>query len=264
MKNNLFRTGQKFVVVEPTTDSAYTAGSTGYMAFVEKQDNSFANVARVQAVIIRRGKGGKERIECLHLYFPIFRVDDKAFQKVMPEKGMRRGYVHPEIEGPAILNVMDLSDIEYLGWAIACIKAMRWMVEKCKHHQWPSSQQHIFNKLGRVAEYFNADPENLGKIKNQLASPDSRVGFLAELRPAFASLVRVNLSEAVLVAEMLHTAAEFLEFTNSGKFIPKDAKDKKNEFHFTDNNKMLKDNIQKHKKRLEQLTKLSKQRTKKF
>lgn len=254
MKNNLFRTGQKFTVVEPSEDSTYPVGSTGFMSFVERHDQSYMNLAQVRTVMVRRGKTGKERIEHPRMYFPIFPIDAEPFKKAMPDKGMRKGYVFVQPEEPNLADIMTLDDVDFLGWSISYVRMLRNAVENCKHHQWPGSKNHLFNKLMRANEYFDDDPE---AIKATLASVDSRNEFLAEVRPFTTSLVRVMINKAVARAEMLLTAAEFLDFTNSGEFIPKDAKDKKNEFHFTDDDKELKTNIKIQKKKLEHFKKLS-------
>ena len=52
-------------------------------------------------------------------------------------------------------------------------------------------------------------------------------------------------------AETLALAAEFIEFTNSGAFIPKDAEDKKNEYRFTEDDAELKENMKMYKKALD-------------
>ena len=111
-----------------------------------------------------------------------------------------------------------------------------------------------------MPEYFNEDPD---KWKDQLCQPDQRDEFLAAMRPMMSSLVRMTLQDAVARSEVLLTASEFLEFTNSGEFIPKDAKDKKNEFRFTEDDKSLGLMVKKHKKMRDHLTKLSKAKAKK-
>lgn len=254
MKHNLIETGRPFQVVEPTEDSTFGVGTTGFFSYVDKNDSSFINLAMVRTVIIRRGKGGKERMDIARMYFPIFPIEAKEFQKAMPDKGVRKAYVHIE-PGEKIGDAMMLPDIEYLGWATASVRRLKHMAEKCKHHQWPGSSKHIMNQFMRIHEYFEDDPS---RIKERMASQEKRVELLDVLRSMASSMTRMVLHQSVYRADLLLSAAEFLEFTNSGGFIPKDAKDKKNEYRFTEDDKSLQLLVKKHQKLHKHLSGLSK------
>lgn len=254
MKNNLFIPGTKFIVVDPTQDGTFNVGSTGFISYLEKIDGSFMNVAQCRAAMTRRGKGGKNRLSFCKIFVPIFPVIDEGFAKAMPTGGIRKYYLHIEQEVPPYTDVMGFSSIDFIGWAHAKTRMLKYMSEKCKHRKWPEKKGHPFNQMVRMHEYYEEDPE---RWDEKFADSDLREAFITKLRPAQASLVRILLKQAVLRSEILNSAAEFLEFTNSGAFIPKDAKDTKNEYRFTEDDKALKENVKKTKEALKKITKLS-------
>jgi hypothetical protein len=116
------------------------------------------------------------------------------------------------------------------------------MTEKCRHPKWPEQKNHPFNALMRMFEYFEDEPD---VYLSQFGNPDYRLSFLNALRPYAASMIRLLLNAEQTRLRALATAAEFIAFTNAGEFMKADEDKSKNEFHFTDDQKMLHEN-QKH------------------
>lgn len=267
MKNNLLRTGQKFKVIPPTNDTSFGPGSLGFMSYMEKLDGSFMNLAQMKATIIRRGKTGKARINFTRIYVPIFpltdaefKLDQKAFMKAMPDGGVRSPMLFIKKAMPAEFNVMEMSGLDFLGWAHSQVRCYRNMIETCKHSNWPESKSHPFNRMMTLSDRFEEDPEHF--LEN-LASEQPRLDFLEEFRKALAGITRVILQRQVQRAETLALAAEFLDFTNSGAFIPKDAEKKENEYRFTEDDKALKENMKSYKKLLEAAKEMADTKSKK-
>lgn len=258
MRNNLFATGHKFEVVDPTDDTTYTVGSQGFMSYIEKTDSSFMNVAQLRTIMIRRGKGGKDRLSSVRIYVPIFTIDSGPFDKAMPDKVARKHFLHIKSLQNYSGSVMSMPGIDFLAWALSYVKKIKNMAESCQHHNLSMEKTHPFSQINRLGDYFEQEPE---AYLEKYASEEFRNEFLGALRPFLSAMVRVQLNKAVQRAEMLVTAAEFLDFTNSGEFIPKDAKEQKNEYRFTEDEKSLKENIRNYKDLLKRVNKFSKEKS---
>jgi hypothetical protein len=259
LKNILFAAGAKFKVVSPSNDSTYGVGTLGFISYIESIDPSFMNVAMTYAIIIRRGKGGKHRLDYTKMYIPIFPIDHEGFAKAMPTGGVRRPYLTIERDMPKITNIMDLTDIEFLGWACSQARRLRFMSEQCRHFKWPSAKKHPINSKVRTNDYIEEDPP---AYLSQYTSSDYRTQFLDCLRPMLSTMIRVDLIHNMAHAEASATAAEFIQFTNAGGFLEdkkgkKDKKDQpKNEYRFTEDDKMLTDNFNHYSKELKQAKEL--------
>jgi hypothetical protein len=259
LKNALFTSGTKFKVVDPSKDSTYGVGTQGFISFIEGLDSSFMNVAMSKVVIIRRGKGGKNRLDFTKMYTPVFPIDHEGFDKAMPTTtgGIRRPYLTVERDMAEVVNVMDIPAIDFLGWACSQARRVRFMSEQCRHFKWPSTKKHPLNAMIRTIDYFEEDP--IAYI-DQFTSAEYRTQFLNSLRPMLSTMIRVDLIHNKTYAEALATAAEFLQFTNAGGFLDKESKGKKdqpkNEYRFTEDDKMLGETLSHHNKELKQAEKL--------
>jgi hypothetical protein len=255
MDHNMFELGTKFEVVEPTDDSTYGVGSTGFIFGSSKIDSSFMNVGVLSAIFIRRGKGGKERINNKKFYTPIFTIDNPGFCKIMPDKGVRKPFLYIKRVDPLPFDVMEASNIEFLGWSVAYVRHIQKMYESCKHSRWPENKSHIFNRLIKAPDYFEENPE---KWFEDFTAENARAEIIETIRMAVSSMVKVNLSFDKDRLNSVATAAEFLDFVNNGEFIPKDAENKENEYRFTEDEKSLKENIKFYKKLVEDIEKFIK------
>lgn len=245
LTNNLLGPGTMFKVTDKVKDSALPPGSLGFTCFVRKIDDSYQNLAIVSAIMIRKGKGGKDRIMTTTMAVPIFYVDHKGFNKLMPEDGTKKGYVHIEPAAPPAVNIMSLTPLEFLGFGVALSIRIKFMADQCRHKKWPEVKSHPVRAMLRVADHFEGDPE---KYLTTHAADEFRETFIKEAQRMTYSLVRMQIQLDKEHADTIVNAAEFLVFTNSGEFIPKESKEKENEYKFTEDDAMLKRTLTFHKK----------------
>jgi hypothetical protein len=208
----------------------------------------------------RRGKGGKPRLMTATLSIPIFHVDHKGFAKLMPSDGMRKYYVHVERHRPMAENILEMTDLDFLGYAVALSKRVKHMSDQCQHKKWPGAKSNPINVLKRLPDFFEEDPE---KYCEKYGNPDFRNTFVEEIRRLTSSLVRMHLQLDLTRAHAELNAAEFLLFTNKGEFIPKGAKDKENEYEFTKDNDLLTRTIKYHESLKKEIEKLHQSKKKK-
>lgn len=234
LQSNIFDSGTKFTISDKVKNSSHIPGSMGFIAHLSGLDDSYQNVANISAILIRKGKTGKERLEFCRLKIPIFVVDGENFAKILPTIESRRNFVHIDKETNQYVNLMETTSLDFIGWGTAMANKLKLMSSRCKHSKWPSSNKDPINKLLRLPEYFSEDPAiNLEFYTN----PEVRTIFLNEVRSLYYSMVRIHLDldESKVTCEI--NAAEFLEYTNKGKFLEK--KNAKNEYKFTKDNALL-------------------------
>jgi hypothetical protein len=243
--SRLLEPGTMFTVTDAVKDSIFPPGSLGFICHIKGVDDSYQNLARIFAVMIRKGKSGKDRVVHTSLFVPIFYVDHEGFNKLLPKEGDKKCYVHIDRELPLATDVMQLTPMAFLGHAVALSRWIKHMSDQCKHKKWPEGKSHPVNIVKRLPDIFEEDPDEfIGKY----TTDEFRVNFTEEARRMISSLVRMQIQLDMKRADTEVNAAEFLIFTNNGEFIPGDAKDKENEYKFTDDDSMLKRTLAYHKK----------------
>ena len=253
LQSCLFEAGAKFSVSEIVKDNTLGPGSLGFVSYVEGLDESYQNLAKVLVTIVRRGKSGKERLNVNTIYVPIFHFESENFAKLMPDS-TRKYYVHIEREIPSAYSVMDLSDVDFVGWASAMVLRLKKMNESCRHKKWPEDKGNPLNQMKRALDHFDEDPES---NMQKLASPEFRIAFTDECRRKESAMVKMQLDFDLKKLEAELNAAEFLLFTNKGEFIPEDAEDKTNEYEFTKDNDFLERSVAYYTKIRDKVVKLS-------
>jgi hypothetical protein len=258
LSSNLLEPGAMFKVGDKTKDNTFSPGSLGFVSLIRGIDDSYQDVAKVLAVMTRRGKGGKNRLMSVNICTPIFYIGHEGFDKLLPENGARKHFIHIERETPMATDVMKLPPLDFLGFATAISKRIKYMSDQCQHKKWPEDKGNPINVLKRMPDYFEEDPDT---YLDKFTTTEFREQFVLEARRMTSALIRVHLQLDITRAEAELHAAEFLAFVNNGEFIPKDAKEKKNEYAFTEDNALLERTIKFHtnlKKEINTLYKIKK------
>ena len=243
--SRLLEPGTMFTITDAVKDGVFPPGSLGFVCHIKGIDDSYQDLARVLAIMIRKGKSGKDRVVHTTLFVPIFYVDHKGFDKLLPEEGNKKCYVHIARELPLATDIMQLTPMAFLGQAAALSKWIRHMSDQCKHKKWPEAKSHPVNIMKRLPDIFEEDPE---EFVSKYTTDEFKESFTREARRMTSSLVRMQIQLDMKRADTEINAAEFLIFTNNGEFIPDDAKDKENEYKFADDDSILKRTLAYHKK----------------
>lgn len=258
LQSCLFEAGAKFAVSEFIKDSTFGPGTTGFVSYIDALDESYQNLAKVVVATIRRGKSGKERLDINSFYIPIFYFDNENFRKLMPNDN-RKHYVHIERDMEHVQSVEDMDPIDFLGWAAAMITRLRRMNENCKHKRWPEDKSNPLNQMKRAIDHFEGESES---ILDKMTNADFRMAFINECRQKASAMIKMHLEFDLKKLSIELNAAEFLEFTNKGEFIPKDAEDKTNEYEFTKDNELLERSVAYYKSVRDEVQKLSDEKRK--
>lgn len=257
LQSGILDAGTKFMISNKIKNPSLIPGSIGFMSSLCGLDDSYQNVVSINTVLIRKGKTGKERIETCRLKIPVFTFDSEKFVKILPTIENRRNFVYIDKEKNQHSNLMEVTSLNFLGWSVAMAHRLRLMSSKCKHSKWPSSNKNPVNKIHRLPDFFEEDPEGHLNFYNNL---EIRESFITEARSMYSSMVKIHLDmdESKVKCEL--NASEFLEFTNKGKFLEK--KGAKNEYKFTDDNGLIERTIKYYKATRKEINKLHKTKTK--
>lgn len=242
MISNILGPGTQFIVTDKLKDSIASPGSSGFVVGRYRIDEVFQNLARIKTIFIRRGKTGKPRLLDLEISVPVFYMENEKFQKLLPEEGQRRHYVHIEREKEDVFNVMDFVDLEFLGYAVAMAKYIYSMKNECKHSKWPEAKSDPLNVMLNAPKHFE---DNEDEYLEKYGDVEFRKNFMSAARKMATSLIRMQIQTDISRAEVELNAADFLLFTNSGEFL--EDKKKENEFKFMEDNKILEKTLENYK-----------------
>lgn len=194
--SQIFNTGTKFVVTDDTKDSTFGPGTTGFVSYVKGHDQDYSNVIYLHAVVLKRGKTGKRRLDNSELSTPIFDLKDENIHKVMPEE-KRRYYVHIEPILPCEDTIQNMSDIDFLGWAHSQTMYIHKLSTRAKHiSSWPGDLDHFLNRILTINEYYSED------LGDELFNPAFREKFAKSIRMLESTLVKCALSYMIKVADI--------------------------------------------------------------
>lgn len=215
LKSQLFRHGSKFVVTDESSDTTYGPGTTGFVSFVKGFDQDFPTVAYLVASIIRRGKGGKSRVERAELSTPIFDIDNDVLKENMPDE-KRRFYVHIK-SLPNTCKIADMEPVDFVGWSFAAAMFICKLGSCAKHFKpWPTSPQSVLNQVLNANDMWQENEEHAIAT---LTSPEFREDFTRKIRIMESTLVKPALGYMSKVVSLEEAA-----ITHILKINPKDAK----------------------------------------
>lgn len=257
IKETLLDPGRKFVVSDQIKEASVGPGTLGWVSQINSGHENWQNVAKISCVLTRKGKSGKPRIERVELLIPVFYHFDNGenFAKIMPEVSSNRWYMLIEPDGSSEENIMETQTIDFIGWATAAAWNLRNTIGKTRYGNWPEDQQHPLNRFQRMNEMFNEDP---ARFISQYDNPAERTKAISAIRSMETSVFKIRMAQAIRKMDIILNSAEFLIYVNKGEFIDKDAEDKTNEFRFAEDDALLDENLEYHRKRKADLESLCK------
>jgi len=230
--SNLTRPVTFFKVGDEIKDTAFPPGTLGFISDIEGVDGVFQNVAKMRTVVIRKGKGGKNRLMRLQVKTPIFFLNDETFQKILPKPGTVRYFANVKPQ-PLEQDIFKLSSVKFLGFMTATADRIKRLSDRCRHKKWPEQKSHPVNVGRKLPDYFSDDPEY---TIDKYCNAGFKEVFAKECNKMLASLTKVVVEKEFDVITTMASAASFLLFTNKGEFLDKG---EKNEYQFMPNNKVL-------------------------
>ena len=230
----LLKPGAKFVVTSEVKETTFPPGTTGFMSYMLKPDVDYQDVVTIKTVVIRRGKGGMNRINVNNMSVPIF--NDKRMLKhdnYLPIG--KRYYVHTDEIVMDEINVVKMRNMDFLGWACAKAVNLRYLSSNIAKDTapklWPkNSTSHVLVLASRFADYFDSDKE--GTINKYAKNIDFRRELVEGIRFLEATAIKCNILHQKQIASAVLNSARFMIYTNDNYFEVVDSKQAKNTIDF--------------------------------
>jgi hypothetical protein len=214
----LFRVGTKFVVTPDVKETTFPPGTTAFMSSMLNPDMDYQDVASVRAVVIRRGKGGKARVNINSMHIPIF-SDPRMLEHDNYLPVGRRYYVHIDKEPAEEIDVMEMDEMDFLGWACAKSWHLRHLATKIARkgsgRLWPSSKKEPVVAAYSFNERFEIDEAaTLANFTNGAFRTD----FVRTMRVLEATLSKCETEYQRKVAAAALNSSKFMVYTNEKYF----------------------------------------------
>lgn len=214
--SNIFSTGNRFIVTDKTTDGTFGPGTIGIISYVKGVDTYCTNVVYLSTVVLKRGKTGKIRLDTEQVSAPIFNFGNMAASDIMPDKKRKRYiYIKPEIPKEIEYTIFDMSNIDYLGWALSWIRYLYQLLQYTKPFGiWPAKNSNIMNRMLEIDRIWK---ENEGYAIEEYCNKTSRKKFTEHMRIMESTLVNCSLSYMLKIAEIEVQAIKYLIRCNENK-----------------------------------------------
>ena len=224
--------GAKFIVNKDVKENTFGPGTIGIMSYIKNADLDYENVAHVVAVIIRRGKGGIQRLNVNSMSIPVF-----ANPKMLEHKNYlpvgRRHYVHidpfPYKEG----DLLKVSALDFLGWSTAYMKYLYYLATSIarpkKSSIIPQDNGHPLAIANRMPDYFDS---NRDETLDKFSEEKFRKSFIKISRAAEASLIKCVLMYQKMTTAIALNSANFMKYTNDEYYEVTNKKEAENTITF--------------------------------
>jgi len=213
LDSNLFTPGTKFVVTDDVKESTFGPGTTGFISYMKNADSVYEDVANVVVSIIRRGKGGKRRVDISNMSIPIF-SDPRMLEHKNYLPSGRRHYVHIKKVDFDVEDLMKIIPMDFLGWAAAYARYLNHLVQNIanpKKGLWPNDPHLNLNIAIRLPDIFiQNEDEAIATLTNEVW----REVFIGEARAKESALIKCALRYNETVVKASLNSAQFVEYTN--------------------------------------------------
>lgn len=212
LSSNILSTGNKFVVTEKTVDGTFRPGTIGVISYIKGIDTGCSNVVYLTAVVLKRGKTGKPRIDLEQVSTPIFSFETMDSSGIMPDKKRKR-YIFTEPAPQTYRTIYEMEGLEFLGWSLAWVLYLR-KLSKCTKPFciWPRKNGDLMNKMLNISSFWY---ENAEYTVEDFCSPLQREKFINRMRTLESTLVNCSLSYMIKVTESEVNAADYLIHYNN-------------------------------------------------
>ena len=207
ISSNILSTGNKFIVTDKISDSTFGHRTIGITSYVKGIDTSCANVVYIHAIILKRGKQGKHRLDIESLSLPIFNFETMSSSIIMPDK-KRKYYVNTEPHITNLCTIYNMTNLDYLGWALSWACYLNQLSQYTKPFNiWPTKHKNIMNKMFRASDYWQEDSACLSDVYGAL---DKRTEFIKQMRIMEMTLTARSLTYMLKVAKLETQAIKYL------------------------------------------------------
>lgn len=225
LKSNLLRPGKKFIATEDIKDTTFPPHTIGFFAYFRNPDRDYQDVAYAKTSIIRRGKGGQDRVETKEISFPVFTDKSMLEHEDYLPLG-RKYYIHIEELPIDVKSVLDFEIMDYLGWASAYAAYLKYItksfVSPAKRAVWSNDTvPRPIVTAGRIPSLFNNDPE---ETKAHFIPEERRMEFILAARKLESRLTKCICHYKKSTLASVLNSSHFVVYTNENYYKVADKK----------------------------------------
>lgn len=197
---NLLPPGSKFIVTSDLC-TAFTKGTEGFMSYVDNLDGGLNTLVRGRAVLVKRGKTGKQRLECVRMILSLTDAhklaEDEIKRYLIPTSQTKvRYFVQVNQIEPFKYSLMEMPAHDFIGWSLSMANFLHYLTHCFSRRgvsAWPQGDENI---LGRVRRYildsFSNNPDN---CYEEYATPSAREEIIDSVRKLSVITTLAELSQ---------------------------------------------------------------------
>ncbi len=233
--NHLYPAGTRFIITPDVKGNSFTPSSIGFVSYMTETDFDYQNVTNITAVIIRKGKGGQNRVNMYEMSIPIFTSSDMLkHENYLPVE--RRIYSHIESMPFDEMNLLNISPLDFLGWACAYATYLRYLALNLSYPRgvsaelWPDGpNSNILKDVYLLSERFEENPK---VFLEEYGAEGYRTAFITKARELESVLIKCATLYKKGVVDAILNSAYFLKYTNEEYYKVADEKLVKNTIEF--------------------------------
>jgi len=208
LQSNIRGCGAPYTVSKESEDNVYKPGTLGLLSYVKGVDLDYPNVVYFFVVTVRRGKGGKQRLDFNEISFPIFNtpnlIDLSKKKEFMPPLD-RRYFVMTETLPLVFSHALNMDGHDFLAWSCCHAKYLSQLRKTTNgFRMWPKDKKHVMNVMNSMDNYMNSqhfDEEQRQNTYNHYTDGEARDKFIRKMRHISSALTQCHVSYKQRVAK---------------------------------------------------------------
>lgn len=212
LQSNIGGCGVPYKVTGDAKDNIYKPGTLGLLSYVKGNDMDYPNVVYFNVVTVRRGKGGKQRLDFNEVSFPVFNTENivklSEEGEYMPSL-TRHYYVMMDTLPINFTHIAEMPGHDFLAWGCCLSKYLSQLRRTTNgFRMWPKDNGHIINVMSSMDDYMssNRDQEHRDDAFERYTSNEMRDSFVRKVRRISSSLVQSHVTYKLRVAKMEYNA----------------------------------------------------------
>lgn len=205
IRNQILKPGTPFVVADNVKEHTFGPGTLG---FISQYLNSGKTnlIVQLNAIIVRRGKGGKNRLNYNQLYTPIYLMDNVSFLEQLP-LDMKYYVFIEKLIGSG--NIAKLDPLAFLGWCSAYGIYLQNIAKYSKHGiKWPEDKSDPLHKAINMLNIWEHNPQ---RALERYTTIEMRGKIVNALRTKEAEMVKCGLSYKYFISNIREKALETMD-----------------------------------------------------
>lgn len=224
--------GTPFDINSGIKDSVFMPGTRGFVSFIQGPDYKNPNIVFLKSVVVRRGVGGKDRLNSNVLLCPVFKSKEIKDKSIMfPKESDEVEYKYlvdlDEIRPERLGDVTDkayMPHIDFMGWLLSkslLLKALDSVVYEAINETlgishgrpnkvWKPRNESLLSEFVHVIESHMAG-EDFKSLFNAFCTKDQRVTLVSELYAAETKLAVPKIEYNKRAAAVISGAHKYIK-----------------------------------------------------